>query len=114
MAIQALVAARIVYLLSISQLGVSLFEKFRRPSTPITNTSAIITGIVSAVVLQLVFSQLSIMNTLFATAPLTFSQWLICLIPVLPMIPIAILANFIDPPQLNTMGDRRSPSQSGV
>jgi magnesium-transporting ATPase (P-type) len=27
---------------------------------------------------------------------------------------IAILANFIDPPQLNTMGDRRSPSQSGV
>jgi hypothetical protein len=54
------------------------------------------------------------MNTLFATAPLTFSQWLICLIPVLPMIPIAILANFIDPPQLNTMGDRRSPSQSGV
>jgi potassium/sodium efflux P-type ATPase len=114
MAIQALVAARIVYLLSISQLGIAMFKKVRRPSMPITNASAIIAGIVSAVLLQVVFSQLSIMNTLFATAPLTFNQWLICLIPVFPMIPTAILANFIDPAQLNTMGNQRSPSQSGI
>ncbi|WP_404786339.1 cation-transporting P-type ATPase [Altericista sp. CCNU0014] len=108
MAIQALVAARIVYLLSISQLGISLVARFRRQSTAMTNAPAIIIGIVSAIVLQILFSQVSVMNTLFATAPLTLNQWLICLIPALPMIPTAILANAIDPPQAR-VGRSRYP-----
>ena len=99
MAIQALVAARIVYLLSISQLGHSLIGYVRRKTPTIAATPILIAGIVAAAILQIVFSQWSVMNTLFATAPLTWNQWLICLLPMIPMIPVAILSNVIDPPQ---------------
>ena len=98
MAIQALVFARIVYLLSISQLGISLFAYLRRKSSTVTNAPILIVGIVVAIALQIVFSQWSVMNALFATAPLNWNQWLICLLPAIPMIPWAILSNYIDPP----------------
>ncbi len=98
MAIQSLVAARIVYLLSISQLGISFFNYIRGKSSSITNAPILIVGIVAAVILQVVFSQWGVMNTLFRTAPLTWNQWLICLIPMLPMLPWAIGANWVDPP----------------
>lgn len=97
MAIQSLVAARIIYLLSISQLGMSLTNYVRRKSTSITNAPILIIGIIVAIILQIVFSQWGVMNTLFATAPLTLNQWLICLLPMLPMLPLAIFANRIDP-----------------
>lgn len=99
MAIQALVAARIIYLLSISQLGISAFQYLSRKSASITTAPILVVGIVAAVALQVVFSQWGLMNTLFETAPLTWNQWLICLLPMIPMIPWAILANRIDPPQ---------------
>ncbi|AFY40132.1 ATPase, P-type (transporting), HAD superfamily, subfamily IC [[Leptolyngbya] sp. PCC 7376] len=97
MAIQALVAARVIYLLSISQLGRSLLLYLRGKTQTITNAPFLLVGILVAIVLQIVFSQWSVMNRLFDTAPLTFSQGLICLIPMLPMIPLAIFANRIDP-----------------
>ncbi|MEA5535479.1 cation-transporting P-type ATPase [Crocosphaera sp. XPORK-15E] len=99
MAIQSLVAARIVYLLSISQLGTSLVSRIRHNSTMTTNTPILIIGIVTAATLQILFSQWDIMNLLFNTAPLTAYQWLICLLPMLPMIPMAIFANLLDSPQ---------------
>jgi len=77
MAIQSLVAARVIYLLSISQLGMSL---------------------VNYVALQILFSQWGVMNSLFATATLTGHQWLICLLPMPLMVFWAIFANVIDPP----------------
>ena len=98
MAIQALVAARIIYLLSISQLGISFVSYMRRRSTSIANAPILMGGIAGAVVLQVVFSQWGLMNTLFETAPLTWNQWLICLLPMLPMVPLASLVNRIDPP----------------
>ncbi len=98
MAIQSLVAARIIYLISISQLGTSLIAYVRRQSTSITTAPILMVGIVAAVVLQIVFSQWSVMNTLFETAPLTWNQWLICLLPMVPMVPWTIFANAIDPP----------------
>ncbi|MEB3336918.1 MAG: HAD-IC family P-type ATPase, partial [Leptolyngbyaceae bacterium] len=98
MAIQSLVAARIIYLISISQLGTSLIARVRRQATSITTAPILMVGIVAAVVLQIVFSQWQVMNTLFETAPLTWNQWLICLLPIVPMVPWAILANVIDPP----------------
>lgn len=97
MAIQSLVAARIVYLLSISQLGISLLSCIRRQCTSITHAPILLLGIAAATVLQVVFSQWPVMNTLFETAPLTWHQWLICLLPMLPMIPLAIVANWVDP-----------------
>ncbi len=99
MAIQALVAARIVYLLSISSLGMSLVNRFRFRSTIIRNTPMIIIGIITATLLQILFSQWGLMNSLFNTAPLNGYQWLICLLPMLPMIPVAFFANCLDYPQ---------------
>ena len=98
MAIQALVAARIIYLLSISQLGISLLNYIRRNCTSITNAPILILGIITAVALQILFSQWNVINVLFETAPLTWNQWLICLLPMLPMIPVAIFSNCIDRP----------------
>jgi magnesium-transporting ATPase (P-type) len=98
-AIQALVAARIIYLLSISQLGVSMVHFLSRKSATIANAPILIGGILAAAVLQVVFSQWGVMNTLFETAPLTWNQWLICLLPMIPMLPFAILVNRIDPPR---------------
>ncbi|NJO21268.1 MAG: cation-transporting P-type ATPase, partial [Spirulinaceae cyanobacterium RM2_2_10] len=98
-AIQALVAARIVYLLSISQLGANIGRYFRGQRQAIANAPILLLGIVTAIVLQVLFSQWRVMNTLFDTAPLSWQQWLICLLPMLPMIPTALLANRLDPPQ---------------
>lgn len=97
MAIQALVAARIIYLLSVSQLGLSLVTYLRRRSTAISNAPFLLVGIGVAVWLQILFSQWGLMNTLFETAPLTWQQGLICLLPMLPMVPVAVWANAIDP-----------------
>ncbi|MGD1875550.1 MAG: cation-transporting P-type ATPase [Mastigocoleus sp.] len=106
MAIQALVAARIIYLLSISQLGISLFNYIGRKATSVTNAPILIVGIVGAVILQIIFSQWKVMNLLFETAPLTLNQWLICLLPMLPMVPLAIFVNFIDRPKTKTVNHR--------
>ncbi len=106
MAIQALVAARIIYLLSISQLGISLFNYIGRKSTSVTNSPILIVGIVAAVILQIIFSQWNVMNLLFETVPLTLNQWLICLLPMLPMLPLAIFVNFIDRPQTKAANHR--------
>ena len=97
MAIQSLVAARIIYLLSISQLWRSMVNYVRGRETKIAKAPILIIGIVAAVLLQIIFSQWSVMNVLFDTAPLDFNRWLICLLPMLPMIPIAAVANSIDP-----------------
>lgn len=97
MAIQALVAGRIVYLLSISQLGTAIAAKIRgRRTVSFHETRAILLGIGGAIVLQILFSQWSVMNTLFATAPLTLNQGLICLLPALPMLPVALWVNRFD------------------
>lgn len=53
-------------------------------------------GIAAAVILQILFSQWPVMNTLFETAPLTVQQWLICLGPMLPMLPFAIQINLLE------------------
>jgi ABC-type spermidine/putrescine transport system permease subunit II len=106
MAIQALVASRIIYLLSVSQLGISLFNYLRRQSNAIANAPILIGGIVTAVALQILFSQWGVMNLLFETSPLTWNQWLICLLPMLPIVPVAIFVNLIDPPQAKAAGNR--------
>jgi cation-transporting P-type ATPase F len=98
MAIQALVAGRIFYLLSISQLGSAVIDKLRGVRHTISDAPAILIGIVCTIVLQIIFSQWSLMNSLFSTAPLNLNQWWICLLVGLPMIAVAALVNRFDPP----------------
>ncbi|MEB3224729.1 MAG: HAD-IC family P-type ATPase, partial [Synechococcus sp.] len=96
MAIQALVAARIIYLLSISQLGRSCMTYLSGQTKTITQAPFLLVGIVVAITLQIAFSQWGLMNQLFQTAPLNWEQWLICLMSMVPMIPVAIAANRLD------------------
>jgi cation-transporting P-type ATPase F len=97
MAIQALVAGRVFYLLSISKLANVIINTLRRVRQNIKDAYAVIIGIITTIVLQIIFSQWSVMNNLFSTAPLNLSQWLICLVVGLPMILVAALANRFDP-----------------
>jgi magnesium-transporting ATPase (P-type) len=99
MAIQALVIARIVYLISISQLGTNLVRVLSGRAKVMAPAPILVVGIATAVGLQILFSQWGAMNALFATAPLTWPQWLMCLLPTLPMLPTALLANRLDPLQ---------------
>ncbi len=108
MAIQSLVAARVIYLISISQLGSSITNYLRRRTNAIIQAPILIIGIVAAAILQIIFSQWGVMNTLFATAPLTFNQGLICLLPMLAMIPMASFAHLIDPPQIKNVANLKS------
>jgi cation-transporting P-type ATPase F len=97
MAIQALVAGRIVYLLSISHLGNAIVRKLRGKTARFNDGKSMILAILGTIVLQVIFSQWGVMNTLFRTAPLNLEQWLICLIPIVPMIPLALFVNRLDP-----------------
>jgi Ca2+-transporting ATPase len=97
MAIQSLVVGRIFYLLSITQLGLAIVDKIRGNRREIGDQTAMYVGIASTIVLQFIFSQWSVMNKLFYTAPLDLNQWLICFVVGLPMIVVATLVNRFDP-----------------
>ncbi|MGK7950701.1 MAG: cation-translocating P-type ATPase [Xenococcaceae cyanobacterium] len=84
MAVQALVAVEVFYLLSLSQFIPSVWRKLRHKTDKIASVPAI--GIACVVVLQILFSQLQIMNRLFETVPLSFTQVLICIGAGLPVI----------------------------
>ncbi|PSB21355.1 carbonate dehydratase [filamentous cyanobacterium CCP2] len=98
MAIQALVAGRVIYLLSISHLGAAIVDRLRGRDVSISGATAVGLGILVTIVLQILFSQWDLMNALFRTAPLNLNQWLICLAAGLPMLPLTIFVNRIDPP----------------
>jgi len=97
MAIQTLVAGRIIYLLSISQFWASVVAKIKGLDVPLGDVSAIGYGILVAIVFQILFSQVGLMNFLFDTAPLSINQGLICLGVSLPMFFVALLANRLNP-----------------
>ena len=97
MAIQALVAGRIIYLLSMSQFWASVSARMRGMNVPLGDVSAIGYGILVAVVFQVIFSQVGVMNFLFKTAPLTLEQGLLCLGVSLPMFFVALVANRLNP-----------------
>ncbi|BAY92656.1 MULTISPECIES: cation-translocating P-type ATPase [unclassified Tolypothrix] len=95
MAINGLVAAEVFYLLSISQFVPSVIAKIQGKRKPIAYAPVI--GIVVVVTLQCLFSQWSIMNQIFGTTPLTFTQALICVAVGLPVILIALILQRFDP-----------------
>ncbi|PIG93410.1 HAD-IC family P-type ATPase [Gloeocapsopsis sp. IPPAS B-1203] len=97
MAINSLIAGRIFYLLSLSQLVPNLMAKIKGTAAEV-DIPAIAFGIIGAIILQIVFCYLPIINTIFSTAPLDFHHWLFCLAVGLPMIPWSIFVNRLDPP----------------
>jgi len=96
MAVQSIVAAEIFYLLTISQLLPSIWVWLRyRIEKAIAYPSAI--GIVCVVVLQILFSQWSVLNPLFDTTPLNFTQGFMCIIVGLPVVILGYLLRRFDP-----------------
>ena len=95
MAINGLVAAEVFYLLSITQFLPSVFARIQGKSTSVAYAPAI--GIVGVVILQCLFSQWGMMNQVFDTTPLTFSQALICIGVGLPVVLIALILQRFDP-----------------
>ena len=89
MAVNALVAGETFYLLSISQFVPAVFANKRDKNNPIGYAPAI--GIICVVILQVVFTQWSLMNQLFGTVPLSFVQAVISIGAGLPIIFVALL-----------------------
>ncbi|ARV58183.1 carbonate dehydratase [Nostocales cyanobacterium HT-58-2] len=98
MAINSLIAGRIFYLLSISQLIPNLIAKMDGTLEENVDIPAIGLGIVGAIILQIIFAHVPLINDIFYTAPLTFNQWLTCLVVGSPMILWAAIVNRFDPP----------------
>lgn len=98
MAINSLIAGRIFYLLSISQLIPNLIAKMDGTMKENVDIPAIGFGIVGAILLQIVFAHVPLINQVFETAPLTLQQWLFCLGVGSPMILWATVVNRLDPP----------------
>ena len=98
MAINSLIAGRIFYLLSISQLIPNLIAKMDGTIQENADVPAIGFGIVGAILLQIVFAHVPLINNVFETAPLSLNQWLFCLAVGSPMIIWSAVVNRFDPP----------------
>jgi len=93
MAVHTLVAAETFYLLSISQCIPSLFAYLGDRTRSVTYIPAI--GVVCVFILQVFFSQLTLVNPLFNTQPLTMVQALISISAGIPVvIPALLLKRF--------------------
>ena len=97
MAVQGLVLAHLVYLVSISQLRSALQAVPRLGWSAFTRAPAVLLGISGTVALQWVFSQNAAMNRFFGTAPLNWEELGICALPMLLMLPVAWLGERLDP-----------------
>jgi cation-transporting ATPase F len=98
MAINSLIAGRIFYLLSISQLVPNIIAKLDGTLQETVDIPAIGLGIVGAIILQVVFAHVPLINSIFETAPLSFENWMFCLAVGSPMIAWAAVVNRFDPP----------------
>jgi Ca2+-transporting ATPase len=98
MAINSLIAGRIFYLLSISQLIPNLIAKMDGTIQENVDIPAIGFGILGAIILQIIFAHVPFINYVFETAPLSWQQWLFCLAVGSPMIFWAAVVNRFDPP----------------
>ncbi len=95
MAVQTLVIAEVYYLLSISSLIPATLRRLRGKEAPLA--TAPLMGIAVVFVLQSLFSQAAIANTLFHTVPLTVTQLSLCLLAASPVILAAGLLRRFDP-----------------
>jgi magnesium-transporting ATPase (P-type) len=97
MAVQGLVLAHLVYLLSISHWQQRLHKLHRLGWRAISDAPAVPLGLLATLMVQALFSQSAWMNTFFGTHPLNLMQLIICLMPSVLMLPVAHLAHRVDP-----------------
>ena len=92
MAIQGLVLAHLVYLSRISH-----WRHTRLRWSALRAAPAVPLGLAATLIVQTLFSQSSWMNRFFGTSPLHLEQLAICALPMLLMLPVAALAEKLDP-----------------
>ena len=97
MAVQALVLAHLVYLVCISHWRRSLGRWMELRWRHIVMEPAVPLGILATIVVQTLFSQSTSMNRFLGTSPLSMRALLICALPMLLMVPLATLAERLDP-----------------
>ena len=92
MAVQGLVLAHLVYLSRISH-----WRQTRLHWPALRAAPAVPLGIATTVLVQTLFSQNGWMNSFFGTSPLDLHHLAICALPMLLMIPVAAVAERLDP-----------------
>jgi cation-transporting P-type ATPase F len=95
MAVHTLVAAETFYLLSISQCVSSIFGYLKKQSSTIVYIPMI--GVILVLIFQVFFSQLTLINPLFETQPLTMVQALICISVGAPVVVPALFLKRLAP-----------------
>ena len=106
MAIQGLVLAHLLYLVSISQLRHGLRDLPQFGWQTLKLAPAMALAIAGTLAVQTLFSQSPLLNRFFNTAPLNLEQLFVCALPMLLMLPVSWLAEQLDP----TTGKAGPPS----
>ena len=107
MAVQGLVMVHLVYLLLISHWRGMQRALVTHPWNALSQAPAVPFGIIITVMLQVFFSQSTWLNGVLGTHPLTLHSLGLCALPMVLMVPVALLAEQLDP-------DRDSVLSRGV
>lgn len=97
MAVQGLVMVHLVYLLLISHWRGMMRELVAHPWRSLSQSPAVPLGIIVTVFLQVLFSQNPWLNAALGTHPLTIESLGLCALPMLLMVPVALLSAQLDP-----------------
>ena len=90
-------SVHLVYLVCISHWRRSLGRWLELRWRHIVMEPAVPLGILATIVVQTLFSQSTSMNRFLGTSPLSMRALLICALPMLLMVPVATLAERLDP-----------------
>ena len=97
MAVQGLVMVHLVYLLLISHWRGIMRELVAHPWRSLSQSPAVPLGIIVTVFLQVLFSQNPWLNAALGTHPLNIESLGLCALPMLLMVPVALLSAQLDP-----------------
>lgn len=103
MAVQGLVMVHLVYLMLISHWRGMVRDLVTHPLNTVLRSPAVPLGIVVTVLLQVLFSQNAWLNGVLGTHPLNLQSLGLCALPMVLMVPVALMAEQLDPDRDSVM-----------
>ena len=103
MAVQGLVMVHLVYLMLISHWRGMVRDLVTHPLDTVLRAPAVPLGIVVTVLLQVLFSQNAWLNGVLGTHPLNLQSLGLCALPMVLMVPLALMAEQLDPDRDSVM-----------
>jgi cation-transporting ATPase F len=97
MAVQAMVFSQVIYLLGISRISHGSWNGGHGLKQRLRQASVLLCGVSISLILQVAYSQSPWLNAFFATVPLRWSDWGICMVPMLLMVPLSVITRWLDP-----------------